>query len=338
MSRPLVEPPIPRSRYAELVRAMAGRSLLVVGDLMLDEYLHGRATRVSPESPVLVVNVERDEWKPGGAANVAHNLLALSGRAAVVGAVGDDSCGRRLRSLLAAAGADVTGIVTLPGRPTTRKTRIVAHNQQVLRVDRERSTPVEAAARERLLEHVAAALPRVEAVLVSDYRKGVLTPEMATRLMCLAAEAGRPVIANPKPASARWLAGARVLSLNQVEAEELAGAPLPAAEEQLARFGDRLLAELDTETLVITRGSRGLTYWNRGVGHHTVPAHAVEVFDVAGAGDTTITALAVALAAGATIHEAACVANHAGACVVRKRGVAVTGLEELLRDCAADEE
>jgi D-beta-D-heptose 7-phosphate kinase/D-beta-D-heptose 1-phosphate adenosyltransferase len=323
---------ITRPDYEALVRSLAGRSILVVGDLMMDEYLLGGATRVSPESPVLVVDVERQDFKPGGAANVVNNVLAMSGRAYVAGVVGDDECGARLRAELAERGAATAGILTDPSRPTTRKTRVLAHGQQVIRVDRESVAPVSSEIANALLEYVAAEVSAVDAVLVSDYRKGVLTPETAQGVISLARAAGKPVVANPKPRSAPWLAGAQVLSLNQLEAEQLAGSPLPDEEHELAAFGARLVAELGVGTLVITRGSRGLSYWTRETDHRTVPAHAVEVYDVAGAGDTTITAMTLALAAGADEYGAACVANHAGACVVRKRGVAVVSLEELIDD------
>ncbi len=323
---------IPQHRYEEILRRFPDQTILVVGDLMMDEYLSGGARRVSPESPVLVVDVESEALKPGGAANVVSNLLALGARAYVAGAVGDDEVGRELRAQLAQRGADMDGILVDPSRPTTRKTRVVAHGQQVLRFDRERGDPLSERLARQLLEYVERVLDRVDAVLVSDYRKGILTREVTRGLIDLAGAAGKPLVANPKPVSARWMHGARVLSLNQMEAQEVSGEPLPADEGALRAFGARLVRELGVETLVITRGSLGLTYWHRDVEHQTVPAHPVEVYDVAGAGDTTITAMTLALASGAGCFEAACVANHAGACVVSKRGVATVSLDELIQD------
>ena len=321
-----------RPEYEALVRRLSGRSILVVGDLMMDEYLLGGATRVSPESPVLVVDVDRQDFKPGGAANVVNNVLAMSSQAFVAGVVGEDECGKLLRTMLTARGAATEGIFTDNTRPTTRKTRVLAHGQQVIRVDRESVAPVSTELADQLLQYVESVVDAVDAILISDYRKGVLTPETARGVISLAQAARKPVVANPKPRSAGWLAGAWVLSLNQLEAEQLADAPLPDDERELDQFGARLAKELDVQTLVITRGARGLSYWTRGSEHRTVPAHAVEVYDVAGAGDTTITAMTLALAAGADEYGAACVANHAGACVVRKRGVDVVTLEEMIDD------
>jgi rfaE bifunctional protein kinase chain/domain len=321
-----------RAEYEALVRRMEGRSVLVLGDLMVDEYVQGRALRVSPESPVLVVEVQSEDSKPGGAANVVNNVLAMSARSHVYGVVGRDEAGERLTSGLAAAGADVSGIVIDPTRPTTRKTRVVAQEQQVVRIDREDVSPIDGETERAMLAQIASRLPNVDAVLLSDYRKGMITPTLARRVCAMALEAGKPLVANPKPASARWLENARLLSVNQVEAEQLGGSPLPEQADALAEYGWRLLSELQLRTLVITRGSKGLAYWTRDIEHRTVPAHAVEVYDIAGAGDTTIAAMTLALAAGATDFAAACVANHAGACVVRKRGVAVVTLEELIDD------
>jgi rfaE bifunctional protein kinase chain/domain len=177
---------------------------------------------------------------------------------------------------------------------------------------------------------VSRLLPRADGVIVSDYRKGVITEQTARSISEMAASAGKPLITNPKPPSARWLRGARVLSLNQIEAEELAGAPLPDEDAGLRSFGDRLAASLDVDALMGTRGARGLCLWLRGGAYHRIPAHLVEVADIAGAGDTTIGTMALALICGATDVEAAELANLAGACVVRKHGVATITPEELL--------
>lgn len=321
---------IGRERFREIVHRFAKFSVLVLGDLMMDEYLRGSVRRISQEAPVMVVEVESDEFKPGGAANVGNNLRALGARVLLSGVVGDDESGRLLRAEMAAWNVDVTGVLTDPTRPTTRKTRVVTQNQQVLRVDREQTHPVATEVADRLAAFIEERLKDVDAILVSDYRKGALTPETARIALELARAAGKPVVTNPKPSSAAWLRGATVLSLNQVEAEEMGRQRLPEAEEGLRPFGETLRQDLDVETLVITRGAKGLSFWKRDGAYRYVPAYRVEVADGAGAGDTTISVMMLALLAGADTYEAAVIANLAGACVVRKAGVATVNAEELL--------
>lgn len=325
-----MEARIGRARSREIVSGFAHKTILVLGDLMIDEYLRGHARRISQESPVMVIEVEGDDFKPGGAANVGNNLRALGANVVIAGVVGNDEIGRLLRAELAEQGIETSGILTDKQRPTTRKTRIVAHKQQVLRVDREQTNPISPEMVQRLLDHAAGVLDQVDAILVSDYRKGVLTPELAQGLCRLAQERGKPLVTNPKPVSAPWLRGARVLSLNQVEAEELGRSPLPEEEKPLRAFGQRLTQDLGVEMLVITRSEKGMNFWRQDGAYHHVPAVAVEVTDGAGAGDTTISAMTLALVSGATDFEAALLANRAGACVVRKSGVATVSIEELL--------
>ncbi|HLJ55560.1 MAG TPA: bifunctional ADP-heptose synthase [Chthonomonadaceae bacterium] len=316
-------------RRWEIIDRFASRSVLVVGDLMADEYLYGSARRISQEGPVMVIEVDSDEFKPGGAANVANNLRALGAAVAVAGVIGDDAIGRTLVDSLDSSMMDVSSVVVDVSRPTTRKTRVVAQSQQVLRVDREKTSPISPGVAEALLGQVSRILPNVDGVLVSDYRKGVVTPQSAAALIDLARSAGKPLITNPKPQSAVWLRGARVLSLNQIEAEGLGGGPLPDDEQALRAFGERLAALTDADALMVTRGSRGLCLWQRSGAFHAIPAHLVEVADIAGAGDTTIGTMALALLSGASDVEAAELANLAGACVVRKHGVATISPDEL---------
>lgn len=330
------EDEIGRQRYEKILSGFEGKSVLVVGDLMIDEYLRGSVRRISQESPVMVVEVESDEFKPGGAANVGNNLRALGAKVSMAGVVGDDESGRMLRMELASWSIDTTGILTDSTRPTTRKTRIIAQSQQVLRVDREQTQAVSERISERIEAHLMQAIHTVDAVLVSDYRKGVLTRATAERAINLAREAGKPLITNPKPCSASWLKGAGVLSLNRSEAEELGRRRLAGDENSESAFGEDLRKELDVDTLVITWGAKGLSYWKRDGEYRYVPAHRVEVADVAGAGDTTISAMTLALLAGGNTYESAIIANRAGACVVRKAGVATVTVEELLRPKADD--
>lgn len=329
-----MEDEIGRERFEEIVRKFDCISVLVIGDLMMDEYLRGSVRRISQESPVMVVEVESDEFKPGGAANVGNNLRVLGARVTMAGVVGDDESGRMLRMEMAAWKIDTAGILTDATRPTTRKTRVIAQNQQVLRVDREQTNPVSDGISERLIAYVAEAMPTVDAVLVSDYRKGVLTQGTAAQTISLARDAGKLLITNPKPSSASWLRGAGVLSLNRSEAEELGRRRLTGDEDGERAFGEALRSELDVATLVITWGAKGLSYWRQDGDYRYVPAHRVEVADVAGAGDTTISAMTLSLLSGANTYESAIIANRAAACVVRKSGVATVSVDELLSGTA----
>ena len=325
-------------RKQAIIQNFAGKRLVALGDLMLDEYLWGKATRISPESPVMVVEIERESSVPGGAANVVNNLLALGAIVHVVGVVGDDEAGLTLKTQLQERGASVDGVVTDSSRPTTRKTRIVAHNQQVLRVDREKVQSLDPEIEELLIRTATKLIEGADAVIVSDYNKGVLTSVLAKAVVHAAKTAGIIITANPKPVTARRLAGATVLSLNQSEAEMTSalGAgrdrPLIFSGEGLDDAGAQLRCELGVDTLLVTRGGKGLSLWQEGLPPMHVPAHEVEVYDVAGAGDTVISALTLAMAAGADLVEAAIIANHAAACVVRKVGVATVTTGELLKD------
>jgi D-beta-D-heptose 7-phosphate kinase/D-beta-D-heptose 1-phosphate adenosyltransferase len=326
-----------KTRYEEIVREFAGKPFIVVGDIMVDRYITGQVNRISPESPTMVVEVETERRVPGGAANVVNNLVALEARVTLVGVIGDDHHGGHLTADLAGRGVDTSGIIIDRSRPTTVKERIIAQNRQLLRVDYEQTRAVDAGVVESLEEAVRRALPAADAVVVSDYCKGVLTPEFAAWLVGFCRSAGKLITVNPKPVSASRIRGADVISVNQVGAEAMAGIRF-TDDRILEKHGARLAREMDARAFVVTRGARGLTFWTRsrdaeaGEMMRHVAAHPVEVNDVAGAGDTAISALTLGLACGADILEAATVANHAAACVVRKVGVATVSPEELLAD------
>lgn len=326
-----------QSEHRALIERFAGRRIVVLGDLMMDEYIKGRTSRISPEAPVMVVDVDEETRVPGGAANVVNNLLALGASVAVVGVIGDDATGAGLAKALADEGADTTGLVIDASRPTTRKTRVVAHNQQVLRVDREETHAVDANIASTLLNRLRDLCRGADALVISDYNKGVVTPDVARDAVSCARDGSLQVTANPKPASAAWLGGANVLQLNQAEAVATATrlgmdvAVFGRRDEFSDELGAELQNRLSVETLLVTRGSKGLTLWTDCVKHH-VPPHVVEVYDSAGAGDTVISALTLALAAGADVRIAAVIANVAAACVVKKLGVATVTPGELLAE------
>jgi D-beta-D-heptose 7-phosphate kinase/D-beta-D-heptose 1-phosphate adenosyltransferase len=303
-----------------LVRRFSGVRLLVVGDVVLDEYLWGTVERVSPEAPVPVVHVRDESVVLGGAANVARNVVALGGGVALCSVVGDDAAGRRVAELVEALGVDPAGLVVAPGRPTTRKTRVVARSQQVVRFDRETHDGLAPAAVRRLLAAVDAALPAAAGVIAEDYGKGVLSGRAGAALMRRCAAAGLPVAVDPKASLAPWR-GAALLKPNLREAEALSGVAI-GSDADLARAAAKLRRRIGGGAVVVTRGAEGMTLFEGRAAGTTVATARREVFDVQGAGDTTIAALALALRAGATLFEAAVIANAAAGVVVSKVGTA----------------
>lgn len=313
------------------IDGLQGRRAVVLGDVMLDEYVFGTVSRISPEAPVPVVDVDFDQhtYAPGGATNVAHNLRALGAEVAILGVVGDDQQGQVLRDHLAGLGVDVTGLLVDPSRPTTVKTRIIAHSQQVVRVDRERRHPLSpeltAALLALLEERIGAGC---EALLISDYDKGVASGELPPQAIRRCRERGVLATANPKPPNVERCRRATAITLNHLEAELAAGRRL-ADEEGVRAAGIALRERLELDALLVTRGSHGMLLVDAG-GHCThIPAAPVEVYDVVGAGDTAFSVLTLSLAAGAGLPEAAGLANLAGGAVVRKVGTAVVTREEL---------
>lgn len=316
------------NRLADLLGKFSGKRVLVVGDLMLDEYIWGTATRISPEAPVMVIDAERETNVPGGAANVAHNIVSLGGHAELVGVVGGDLAGERLRNDLAELGISTLGIVTDPKRRTTRKTRVIAHHQQVLRVDRENRVVPNEPIERSLLDHIGALIPGCDAVILSDYRKGCLTDTLISATIQAAGKQRCPVAANSKPASAPLYEGASLVSLNRLEAETLVDRPLeePTA---VVEACSHLPRKLGVGAILVTLGEQGIVALGEGKAQH-ISALLVEVYDTAGAGDTVIASCTLAMAAGAPLSDAVRLANIAAGCVVRKVGVATATPEELL--------
>lgn len=309
------------SELEGLLRSLAGQRVVVVGDVMLDEYLLGSVKRVSPEAPVLVVDVDRISWAPGGAANVAANVRALGGDVSIAGLIGRDDAGRRLREQLETMGVETGGLIEDPGRDTTLKTRIIAGHQQVVRVDREKRDRPEAKVSRALSAAIDERLPAAGAVVISDYDKGIIG-QMTLDVVARARAQGRKVASNPKPANLRWFHGVNLLTLNHPEAEAASGDKIED-EKSLQHAGERILERTGAEWVVITRGAQGMSVFGaNGSPPVHIPVLPVEVYDVAGAGDTVVSTLTLALAAGADVISAARLANFAGASVVRKLGVA----------------
>ena len=314
----------------DAVASFAGLRILVLGDVMLDRYVYGAVTRMSPEAPIPVLAIERETAMPGGAGNVALNIAALGGEAILVGLVGDDAAGAELRGLLARQPAGITtDLIVDPARPTTCKTRFVADRQQLLRADAEQAAPAGAAATTALLAAFQRHLAEADAVILSDYAKGVLSAELLKAAIAAARTADVPIVADPKSTDFRRYNGVTVLTPNKGEAVAATGQVIGADIDAAVAGATALRTASEAKAILITRGAAGMTLAERGAPVLHLPASAREVFDVSGAGDTVVATLALALAAKQTLPDAARLANAAAGIAVGKIGTAVVRPAEL---------
>ena len=302
--------------------------LLVVGDIMHDVFIWGRVRRISPEAPVPVVEVTRETCLLGGAANVIANLRALGARAALAGVIGKDAAGAAVLEGLKSIGADHSGVIQSSRRPTAVKTRIIAHNQQVVRFDREEPRPLRPKTFQALWQAIENQLPRMDAVIVSDYAKGLITEKLLARLIPLCKKKNKVLAVDPKPEHLDWYRGADLITPNHREASEAVGFEIESGSD-LARAGKILLERIQGQAVLITRGEKGMSLFRPGAPPLHIPAVAREVYDVTGAGDTVISALTVALVAGLQMVEAVKIANLAAGIVVGKLGTSVATVEEI---------
>lgn len=320
----------------ELVAKMAGKRLLVLGDMIADIYLEGRIARISREAPVLVLEYERERVVAGGAANVVNNAATLGGVPLAVGVVGEDRGGEGLKAILQGNGAHIDGLLTEPGRPTIAKTRIVAGgretvSQQIVRVDRESHAPLAPDTEAAMAARVAAALPHIDGLILSDYGGGVLNDGLRRRIIEACRRVGVPTMVDSRYAI-RQFVGVDYVKQNDAELAAAVGRPL-SAEEDLRLAGRELLERLGAKGVLVTRGAKGMTLFERTGEITDIPVpDKSEVYDVSGAGDTSVAAFMLALAAGASPVEAARVANVAAGIAVRKLGTATVSAAEL---CAA---
>jgi rfaE bifunctional protein kinase chain/domain len=306
--------PLERSRMRSRLRAFAGTRILVLGDVMLDEFLWGKVARISPEAPVPVVEVTRQTFHVGGAANVAANARSLGGEVVLVGVVGRDASGERVGSEL---------------RQTTVKTRIVAHNQQVVRADREQSDDIDPLLESQLLDGVEGTLRGCSCLVVSDYHKGVVTRKVMETVVSLARKRRIPVLVDPKVPHFSYYKGVSLVTPNELEAEQATGIKIKSP-EALERAGRDVLKRLGCRATLLTRGENGMSLFERGRSGVHIPTSARQVFDVTGAGDTVIATLGLALGTGATLLEGARLANRAAGIVVGKIGTATVTPEEMV--------
>ena len=312
----------------KVVEQFSDQPILVVGDLMLDRFVWGRVERISPEAPVPVVEVVKETVHLGGAANVAYNLAVLKARPLLVGVVGSDEAGDRLVEELHRQEISSEGVVRDKGRSTTIKTRIIAHNQQVCRTDREDKTPLSQGTVDQMRSTFQTLLEQVQGMILSDYAKGALSAALVVDLIQEARQAKKFLAVDPKSDDFSVYRGASIVTPNKKEAVRASGVEI-VDEASFIQAGEKLLEVIASDYLLITRGEEGMTLFE-GKEHSHIPTVAREVFDVSGAGDTVIASLTLAVAAGASIRDAAILANHAAGVAVGKLGTAAATGEEIL--------
>lgn len=316
-------------RLKKIIRNFNKASLLVVGDLMLDEFIWGRVSRISPEAPVPVVWATSESVMPGGASNVAHNVRALGGKAYIAGIVGEDSRGSLLINELEERGIDTGGVVRDAERPTTLKTRVIAHHQQVVRIDKETTKDIGDGIVEQILVFAGEIIKNIDAVIIEDYGKGVIVPKLIERLVKLARRHKKIITVDPKESHFRLYRNATCITPNLHEAARAAG--LQSRDDvSVETIGEKLLKMVNPDVLLITLGEDGMCLFEKTGKATKIPTVAQDVFDVSGAGDTVISVYTLALACGASNIEAAHIANCAAGIVVGKVGIAVANQEELI--------
>jgi rfaE bifunctional protein kinase chain/domain len=318
-----------QQRAGEIIRAMSDRRIVVLGDVMLDEFVWGDVTRISPEAPVPVVDIRRESVHLGGAANVLANIVALGAGGCVVGVVGNDSAGERIKTTLREVSPQADEFLAVDAkRPSTTKTRIIAHSQLVVRADREHRQPINGQVEQRVIANLKNALQNAHAFVVSDYDKGVVTAGILYAILELAYKTV-PVLIDPKIRNFSYYRPASLITPNHFEALRMTNLD-EDSDEGLHQAARLIQEKLDCDAVLITRGERGIMLLERNHAPVFVETAAREVYDVTGAGDTVIATLAAALAAGASVLEAANLANHAAGIVVGKVGTATASAKELL--------
>jgi D-glycero-beta-D-manno-heptose-7-phosphate kinase len=320
-----------KSQHSKLVghiQRFPQAGVLVVGDLILDHYIWGKVSRISPEAPVPVVHVESESLKLGGAANVYNNILALGGKADLCGVIGSDEGGRRLLQQLGARRGGRGGIIIDADRPTTRKTRVIAHNQQMVRFDVERRSEIKAGLQRRIVRYVESRLREVSCVVVSDYAKGVVTAPLIVELVRLTALRRIPLVVDPKVEHFSYYKGVTVVTPNHLEAMQAAGVH-GDDDPSISQAGETIRQRLGCQSVLVTRGEKGMSLFEADGTSFHVPTMARQVYDVTGAGDTVIATLALALATGASMRDGAVLANHAAGIVVGMVGTATVSGPQL---------
>ena len=315
--------------FKRIISRFTDAKILVIGDLILDEFIWGTVSRISPEAPVPVVWVRRESYMPGGSCNVANNIISLGGKVSLAGVIGDDDKGAILKGELESKGADTSGVVVDENRKTILKTRVVAHHQQVVRIDKESMEPLSEHLLSRLIPIVKERIADVDAVIIEDYGKGVITPRLLKEVVPLARRLKKIVAVDPKEEHFSYYKGVSLITPNIAEAKKASGMEIED-QPSLFRAGEKILKKLNCGILLVTLGENGMCVFTRGSRPRHIPTIAQEVFDVSGAGDTVIAAYTLALVSGADPIQSAHIANCAAGIVVGKIGTATVTPEELL--------
>ncbi len=318
------------STLAHIVNRFRKKKLMVIGDLLLDQFIWGDVSRISPEAPVPVVWVKNEDFMPGGASNVASNLTKLGAEVMLVGIVGSDDRGEILKKQLIEKNIATDGIVTSEGRPTVQKTRIIAHNQQVVRIDRENTDHIAGVDLAKVVDYIKRNIRHVDGIIIEDYGKGLVTPALLKKIIPLAKRHGKLIAVDPKESNFSCYKGINVITPNHHEAAKAVGFSLES-DEALEKAGEKLLRKLKSEVVLITLGERGMIIFEKGKSYHKIPTVAQEVFDVSGAGDTVIAVYTLSVISGASAPMAAHIANYAAGIVVGKVGIAVVEKGDLLK-------
>ncbi len=313
----------------ELFNKFSKTGILVVGDLMVDQYIYGKVKRISPEAPVPVVEVNEETLLLGGAANVAHNVQSLGGKVFIAGSIGRDDVGKILTNKLKEIGFDTDGIVVDGKRPTTVKTRVIAHSQQVVRFDREIKSDISRSTMSLILDYIKSCLPQIKGIIISDYCKGLITKGLIKKIIELAGPK-RFVTVDPKIGHFNYYKGVSLITPNIYEASFGSGIDIND-EKTLHEAGKLLLKKLQCKAVMITRGDEGMSLFEKNGKVTHIPTCAQEVYDVSGAGDTVIATLTLSHASGATLKDSAIIANHAAGVVVTKVGTAVVTQKDILK-------
>ncbi len=321
---------VPTKRLKEILHSFKDQQIIVVGDIMLDHFIKGDVTRISPEAPVPVVAVKKEFFVAGGAGNVAVNLSAMGAKPILVSVVGDDLGGEMLKGFLRDKQVDLRGVAEDPNRPTTQKVRVMAEQQQIVRFDRESKKTVDSSVGNQCMESFKAALKNAKGVILSDYGKGMLSDHNIEDIISMCREKNIPVCVDPKIDNFKKYKRITCMTPNTKEAWEGVGESPRSGEEAITELGNKILKMLDADSILITRSADGMSLFEKGRKTPiTVKATAREVFDVTGAGDTVISVLTLALAAGANLQEAAVLSNYAAGIVVGKSGTATASIEEI---------
>ena len=326
-----------KEKIIKVISGFEEVTVLVIGDLMLDEFVWGKVSRISPEAPVPVVWVDRESFILGGAGNVASNVCALSGKVLISGVIGDDARAGLLKNKIKEKGIDIGGLVVDLSRPTTVKTRVIAHHQQVVRIDREDVAPLNDKLILGIIDYVEEKIQDVDAVIIEDYGKGVVCPELVQKVKGLCKKYERPLVVDPKEEHFSYYKGVTALTPNQDEAGRAAGVVIKDF-DTLKEAGKRLKRELECKGVLITLGENGMCLFESQDRFSYIPTVAQDVFDVSGAGDTVVASFVLSLVSGASMTEAACISNYTAGIVVGKVGVAVATRDELDRRITSGED